>query len=93
MDALGDRECNLSHLILFLRHGGDFIGYVFRGKFDVVHECLLSLAAADGYHLEDSAIKRSGLRGPLPDNMDKITKKYGVYSSVWVSAYALRSFS
>ena len=55
---MGDRECNLPHIILFLRHGGDFIGYLFRGELDVVREGLLRLGEADDFHLEDSAIER-----------------------------------
>lgn len=40
------------HLTLFLRHCGDFIGYLFGGEFDVVHEGLLGFVAADVHHLE-----------------------------------------
>ena len=43
----------LPHLILFLRHGGDFIGYFLGGELDVVHEGLLGLVTADVHHLED----------------------------------------
>lgn len=28
----------LSHIILFLRHGGDFVGYLIGGYLDMVHE-------------------------------------------------------
>lgn len=41
------------HIILFLRHGGDFVGYFLRGEFDVVHEGLLRLVTADVHHLEN----------------------------------------
>ena len=43
----------LPHIILFLGHGGDFVGYLLGGEFDIVHECLLCLVAADMHHLED----------------------------------------
>ena len=39
----------LPHIILFLRHGGDFVG----GEFDVVHESLLGFVAADVHHLDN----------------------------------------
>lgn len=41
-------------IILFLRHGGDFIGYIFGGEFDIVHEGLLRLVTADVHHLENN---------------------------------------
>lgn len=44
------------HIILFLGHGGDFIGYIFGGEFDIVHEGLLRLVAADVHHLEDGVL-------------------------------------
>ena len=40
--------CNLPHIILFLGHGGDFVGYLLGGKLDVVHEGLLGLVSAHG---------------------------------------------
>ena len=43
----------LPHIILFLRHGGDFVGYLLGGEFDIVHEGLLGLMAADVHHLEN----------------------------------------
>ncbi len=46
----------LPHVILFLGHGGDFIGYLLGGELDVVHEGLLGLVAADVHHLEDGVL-------------------------------------
>ena len=46
----------LPHIILFLRHGGDFVGYIFGGEFDIIHEGLLCLVAADVHHLEDGVL-------------------------------------
>ncbi len=43
----------LPHLAVFLGSGGDFVGYLLGGEFDVVHEGLLSLVAADVHHLDD----------------------------------------
>lgn len=43
----------LPHIALFLRHGGDFIGYLLGGELDVVHEGLLRLVTADVHHLEN----------------------------------------
>ena len=43
----------LPHIILFLRHGGDFVGYLLGGEFDVVHEGLLRFVSADVHHLYD----------------------------------------
>ena len=43
-------------LALFLRHGGDFIGYLLGGELDVVHEGLLGLVPADVHHLEDGVL-------------------------------------
>lgn len=40
------------YLGAFLRGSGDFIGNLFGGKLDVVHESLLGLVAADVHHLE-----------------------------------------
>ncbi len=41
------------HLAIFLGSGGDFVGYLLGGKFDVVHEGLLGFVAADVHHLDD----------------------------------------
>ena len=46
----------LPHIILFLRHGGNFVGYLLGGELDVVHEGLLCLVAADVHHLEDGVL-------------------------------------
>lgn len=46
----------LPHLILFLRYGGDFIGHLFGGQLDIVHDGLLCLVAADVHHLEDGVL-------------------------------------
>ena len=46
----------LPYITLFLRHGGDFVGYLFGGELDVVHEGLLCLVAADVHHLEDGVL-------------------------------------
>ena len=43
----------LPHITLFLRHGGDFVGYFLRGELDVVHEGLLGLVSADVRHLDN----------------------------------------
>lgn len=46
-------EIFLPHLAVFLGSGGDFVGYLFGGEFDVVHESLLGLVTADVHHLYD----------------------------------------
>ena len=46
----------LPHIILFLRHGGDFVGYLLGGEFDVVHEGLLCLVTADVHHLKNGVL-------------------------------------
>lgn len=46
----------LPHIVLFLRHSGDFIGYLLGGELDVVHEGLLRLVAADVHHLENGVL-------------------------------------
>lgn len=43
----------LPHIALFLRHGADFVGYLFGGEFDVVYDGLWGLMVADVHHLED----------------------------------------
>lgn len=43
----------LPHFVGFLGPGGDFIGYLLGGEFNVVHEGLLSLVSADVHHLDD----------------------------------------
>lgn len=48
----------LPHLILFLRHGGDFIGYPLGGELDVVHENLLCFVAADAHYQEDGVLRQ-----------------------------------
>lgn len=51
--------CNfflLPHIILFLRQGGDFIGYLLGGELDIVHEGLLRLVAADMHHLKNGVL-------------------------------------
>ena len=46
----------LPHIVLFLRHCGDFIGYLLGGELDVVHEGLLCLVTADVHHLENGVL-------------------------------------
>lgn len=43
----------LPHIVLFLGHGGDLVGYFLGGESDVVHKGLLRLVAAYVHHLED----------------------------------------
>ena len=47
---------SLPHIVLFLRHGGDFIGYLSGGELDVVHEGLLCLVSAYVHHLENGIL-------------------------------------
>ena len=46
----------LPQLVVFFRHGGDFVGYLLGGELDVVHEGLLCLVAADVHHLENGIL-------------------------------------
>lgn len=46
----------LPQLVVLLGHGGDFIGYLFGGELDVVHEGLLCLVSADVHHLKNGVL-------------------------------------
>ena len=43
----------LPYLAIFLGSGGDVVGYLFCGTFDIVHGCLLGHVATGVHHLDD----------------------------------------
>ena len=43
----------LPHLAIFLGSGGYVVGYLFWGKFDIAHGCLLDLVTTGVHHLDD----------------------------------------